>query len=349
MTSPVKIPAALGRVLAAVTAAALALGGCAAPQEGLYRFEASFLDLFDTVTTVVGYAPSQEAFDAQVDALHDQLAEYHQLYDIYHDYDGINNLKTVNDSAGGDPVPVDGRILDLLEFCRDLYDQTGGKVNAAMGSVLSLWHDSREAGLLDPENAALPDPDALEQARDHLSFDGVIIDREASTVRLSDPLQRLDVGAVAKGYALEQVCREMDASLIVSLGGNVRITGPRPDGADWVVGIQDPDGGEDFLHTLNVREGSVVTSGDYQRYYTVDGVRYHHILDPDTGYPANRYRAVTVLCLDSGLADGLSTALFTMDQEAGQALLDRWDAQAMWVLADGTVLYSPGFREAIRS
>lgn len=93
----------------------------------------------------------------------------------------------------------------------------------------------------------------------------------------------------------------------------------------------------------------MVTSGDYQRYYTVDGVRYHHIIDPDTAYPAETYRAVSILCKDSGLADGLSTALFTMSQEEGQALLAAHDAQAMWVLADGSVLYSPGFQDAIRT
>ena len=344
---------ALRKLLAAALAGTLLLGGCAPvavekDPSRQSRFEASFLDLFDTVTTVVGYAPSEEAFREQVDTLHDRLEEYHQLYDIYHDYDGINNLKTINDNAGVAPVEVDGRILDLLEFCRGLCDQTGGKVNAAMGSVLSLWHESREAGINDPQNASLPDADKLAEAQKHCSFNGVVIDREASTVWIPDPQQKLDVGAVAKGYALERVCQEMDASMIVSLGGNVRVTAPRPDGTDWVVGIQDPDGGEDYLHTLNVREGSVVTSGDYQRYYTVDGVRYHHIIDPDTGYPANRYRAVTILCEDSGLADGLSTALFTIDRQEGKKLLQEYGAEAMWVMADGSLEYSSGFRDHIR-
>ena len=93
----------------------------------------------------------------------------------------------------------------------------------------------------------------------------------------------------------------------------------------------------------------MVTSGDYQRYYTVDGMRYHHIIDPDTLLPAAYWRSVTIVCADSGLADALSTALFTLPQEEGQALLNRWDAQAMWVDASGQQFYSPGFSDLIRT
>lgn len=138
--------------------------------------------------------------------------------------------------------------------------------------------------------------------------------------------------------------------LLLSVGGNVRATGPKPGGENWVVGIQAP-GGESgaFLHTLYVRDVSVVTSGDYQRYYTVGGVRYHHIIDPTTCRPAAYWRAVTVLCADSGLADALSTALFTLPQAEGQALLDRYGAEAMWVDASGGEVFSPGFSAYLRT
>ena len=339
------IPLLLAAVLAGCSPAAAVSG-----ENGeLQRYEASFLDLFDTVTSVVGYAPSEEEFRQTVEQLHDRLEEYHQLYDIYNLYDGVANLKTINDNAGVAPVTVDGRILDLLEFSQQVYQESGGQVNVAMGSVLSLWHQYREAGIEDPENAQLPPEDQLEEAGNHCSMEGVVIDREASTVYLPDPQQSLDVGAVAKGYALERVCQEMAGTpMIVSLGGNVRAVAPRPEGSPWVIGVQDPDGGEEFLHRVEVGTGSVVTSGDYQRYYTVDGIRYHHIIDPETGYPANRYRAVTILCQDSGWGDGLSTALFTLPQEEGERLLQAHDAQAMWVLPDGSMTYSAGFEEYIQ-
>lgn len=339
------------RVCAAVVLCALLCGCAAAPageEGGQKRYEASFLTLFDTVTTMVGYADSQETFTAQAQQIHDELLEYHQLYDIYNDYDGMNNLKTVNDNAGIAPVEVDARILDMLEFSKELYEKTGGRVNVAMGGVLSLWHDAREAGIEDPANAYLPDQDALEEAARHADWSNVVIDEEAGTVYLADPDMSLDVGAIAKGYAVERVCETAPAGMLISVGGNVRATGPKPDGSPWVVGIENPDGG-DFLHTLYVEDSSVVTSGDYQRYYLVDGQRYHHIIDPDTLYPATRWRSVSILCADSGIADGLSTALFTLSQEDGQKLLDAFDAEALWMTQDGELLYSPGFQAMVRT
>ena len=339
------------RMCAAAVLCALLCGCAAAPageEGGQKRYEASFLTLFDTVTTMVGYADSQETFTAQAQQIHDELLEYHQLYDIYNDYDGMNNLKTVNDNAGIAPVEVDARILDMLEVSSELYEETGGRVNVAMGGVLSLWHDAREAGIEDPANAYLPDQDALEEAARHADWSNVVIDEEAGTVYLADPDMSLDVGAIAKGYAVERVCETAPAGMLISVGGNVRATGPKPDGSPWVVGIENPDGG-DFLHTLYVEDSSVVTSGDYQRYYLVDGQRYHHIIDPDTLYPATRWRSVSILCEDSGIADGLSTALFTLSQEDGQKLLDAFDAEALWMTQDGELLYSPGFKAAVRT
>lgn len=346
--------------LAALSLALLLLTGCSTTQiidvgqpsetagQELTRYQATFLDLFDTLTTVVGYAQSEEEFRAVAERLRSGLEEYHELYDIYNDYEGINNIKTINDAAGGEPVEVDDRIIELLLFCREMYEATGGKLDAAMGGVLKLWHDAREAGEYSGEGQ-LPDDAALEEAAEHCDFSAVVIDEQAGTVQITDPETRLDVGAVAKGYATEQVCADLPEGYLVSVGGNVRASGTKPDGTDWVVGIQDPDGGsEDYLLTVWARGGSVVTSGDYQRYYYVDGVRYHHIIDPDTLYPADRWRSVTVLCEDSGLADALSTSLFTMDLEEGRQLLAQFGAEAVWVTAQGELEYSEGVSEYIK-
>lgn len=328
--------------------ALLILTGCAPRKEPARNYVASFLNLFDTVTVVTGYAGSEEEFRAVATALQDDLLYYHQLFDIYHTYEGINNLKTLNDSAGGEEVEVEKPIIDLLLLCREIYDATGGQVSAVMGSVLSLWHDARTAAIDDPESAALPDAEALAEAGEHMDFDSVIIDAERSTVRITDPQVKLDVGAIAKGYAVELVCRKAPPGLLVSVGGNVRPTGAKPDGSPWTVGIQDPDGGDAYLRTVLTSDMSVVSSGDYERYFELDGVRYHHLIDPQTLYPADYWKMVTILCPDSGLADALSTALFCADREVGQALLDHYGAEAMWVTADGEVLYSPGFASYLK-
>ena len=337
------------RGLAGLALALCLLAGCAG-ERGPTEYEATFLDLFDTVTTIKGYADSQEDFTAVVREARELLAEYHRLFDIYNDYEGLHNLKTVNDSAGLAPVEVEGPIIDLLLLCRELYEASGGGVNAAMGSVLTLWHQAREESIDDPARAHLPEAEALEAALAHISFDTVVIDEAASTVFLTDPDQRLDVGAVAKGYAAGQAAAALPEGMILSLGGNVCATGPKPDGSPWSVGIQDPDGSaSDFLCTLSVERGAVVTSGDYQRYYTVDGIPYHHLIDPGTGWPARTFRAVTVLCADSGLADALSTALFVMDEEAGRDLLERYGGEALWVRADGSMTWTGGLDSYFRS
>ena len=311
-------------------------------------YEATFLSLFDTVTVIKGAAESKEAFSELAGQLQRELLQYHQLFDIYNDYEGVVNLKAINDRAGEAPVAVDRRIIDLLLDCKRYYELTNRKVNVAMGSVLELWHEERNNGLNDPENAKLPKMESLKEASTHTDFDKVIIDEEASTVFFSDPDIRLDVGAVAKGWSVQRVAENAPAGLLISVGGNVCATGPKRENTPWVVGVQNPSGG-DYLHTLYVSSGCVVTSGDYQRCYAVDGKLYHHIIDPETLFPGTFWRSVTIVCDDSGLSDALSTALFLLPMEEGQMLLDACGAKAMWVDADGNQYYSPGFDALIRT
>ena len=308
------------------------------------------LTLLDTVTVIKSPAESQSAFAETARSIHDDLLRYHQLFDIYNDYEGLNNLKTVNDQAGIAPVKVDAAILDLLTDCRNYYELSGGKVNIAMGSVLHLWHVARNEGIDDIANAKLPDMAALEAASEHTSIDCIVIDEAASTVFISDPKVRLDVGAVAKGWAAQRAAEHAPKGLLLSVGGNVCATGPKNENTPWVIGVRDPAGAaDDFLHTLYVSTGSVVTSGDYQRTYLVDGKMSHHIIDPETLMPSEYWRSVTIICPDSGLADALSTALFLLDRQAGQALLDKAGAEAMWVDGEGNCFYSPEFDKNIRT
>lgn len=325
--------------------ALLVLSGCGT---GMQRYEATYWDVFDTVTTVTGYAAVQAEFDAAAREIHDALLEYHRLYNIYESYDGLRNLKTVNDQAGIGPVPVDERILSLLQFAQTAWTETGSRVNAAMGSVLALWHDAREQALEDPDRAALPDRRALEEAALHTDLSALELDLEAGTAFLTDPDMALDVGALAKGYAVEQVAAAAPDHFLISVGGNVCATGPKPDGTPWTVAVENPDGG-DFLKLLYAEDRSVVTSGDYQRYFELDGVRYHHIIDPDTLEPAAYWRSVTVVAESSAAADCLSTALFTLPQAEGQQLLDQWGAEALWIGRDGAQVMSPGFSAYLAS
>ncbi len=336
------------RILCFFTLLAILLTGCAAKKEQK-QYTATFLELFDTVTTVIGFAESEEVFSKKAQEVRDKLWEYHVLFDIYDEYESVNNLKTVNKNAGVVPVKVDRKIIDLVLDLKKYYDLTSGRVNAAMGSVLSLWHEARNDGINNPVNAYLPDENALKEAGNHTDIASVIVDESASTVYLSDPEMSLDVGAVAKGWAAQKVAETLPSGLLISVGGNVVATGPKnKDGANWVIGIQDPDS-DQYLHTIYLSKGSVVTSGDYQRGYVVNNEYYHHIIDPDTLYPGEYWRAVTVVCTDSGLADALSTALFLLPMDRGQALLTETGAEAVWIDFEGNLHYSPGFQKLIRT
>ena len=339
------------RIVFAVLALSILLCGCTQVlQPEKKQYTATFLTLFDTVTTVVGFGQTEEAFQEEAQKIHDDLLYYHQLFDIYNDYPGINNLKTVNDRAGLSPVEVDTAIIDLLTDCKTYYELTGGKVNAAMGSVLRLWHDARNDGIQNPADAKLPDMDKLTAAAEHMDFDGVTIDRTASTVYITDPEASLDVGAIAKGWATQKVAEAAQEGMLISVGGNVCATGPKnEDGTPWVIGITNPDGSGSNLHTIYVSGGAVVTSGDYQRTYTVDGKQYHHIIDPQTLMPAAYWRSVSVVCADSGLADALSTALFLLPLEQGQALAAQCGVEVLWVNTAGEEFMTPGFQEMIRT
>lgn len=339
----------------------LFLSGCAfsdaAPEKKQYQ--ATFLDLFNTVTTIVGSAESEEIFHEQAQGIYDELLEYHQLFDIYNEYDGFSNICTINKNAGIAPVKVDSRIVELLLDCQEFSGITNGRVNVAMGSVLELWHEARTESLDDPRYAYLPEEEKLTEASKHTSIEALVVDPEECTVYLTDPDMALDVGAVAKGWATQRVAENVtlrsqkngNSGFLISVGGNVCATGPK-DGnqTPWVIGIQDPDDAlNSYLHTVYVKGGCVVTSGDYQRTYAVDGKLYHHIIDPDTLFPSEYWRSVTIICEDSGIADMLSTALFLMDRENGQKLLDQYGALAMWVDYEGDILYSPGFEDLIRT
>lgn len=338
------------KVFATVLLAAVLLAGCAlSGLLGKKQHTATYLDLFDTVTTVTGYASTEADFLEEAGKVYDTLRRYHQLFDIYREYPGINNLKTVNDFAGISAVKVDPAIIRLLQDCMYYCKLTGGRVDVTMGSVLRLWHEARNEGLLDPAAARLPNPDALKAAAAHTGFDRIVIDEKAGTVFITDPETSLDVGAIAKGWAVEQAAQAAPEGLLISVGGNVCATGPKPDGAAWIIGIQNPEGGSHFLHTVSLLHGTAVTSGDYQRTYTVDGKAYHHIIDPDTGMPAEFWRSVTVVGADSGVADALSTALFLLPLDAGKVLAEAQDVEVLWVDAQGETYMTPGFQALILS
>ncbi len=323
--------------------------GCQKPHQKYRKFQYQFYDTFDTLIQLVGYTKDEVEFEKYADTTKSSYIRLHQLYDKFNSYEGVNNIKTINDSAGIAPVKVDEELLGLLEFCQQWYDKTGGETDVTLGAMLSIWQEYIATYRYDSADAKLPDMAELEAAAALSGMEKLVVDHQAGTVYITEPGVQLDVGSVAKGYATELVAKELEAmgwhSFSLSGGGNVRVSGePLSEVVSaWGIGIQDPFGDvfssdeSNLVDVLFVNNLSVVTSGDYQRYYMVGDRRVHHIIDRKTLMPANHFRSLTIVTPDSGLADMLSTAVFVMDYEQGRKLVEKLGVGAVWVFADGRV------------
>ena len=168
-------------------------------------YSKSFLDLFDTACSITAADSSQQAFDSHFQLVYSELKAYSQLYDIYDSYGSSVNLKYINENAAKAPVKADKRIIDLLVWGKEAYEISGGRVNIAMGAVLSVWHEAREYASQSPDSAYLPDMDVLREKNKHTDINSLVIDEEESTVYFADPELQIDAGAIAKGFICEKI------------------------------------------------------------------------------------------------------------------------------------------------
>ena len=248
-------------------------------------------------------------------------------------------LSALNGSGRSD----DPAVVTLASRALELSGQTDGALDITLLPVSRCWG-------FPTGSYAVPSAAQLEELRGWIGMDKITV--SDGSVSLADGAM-LDFGALAKGYAADLCRARMEAagiSGILSLGGNIQTVGTKPDGSDWVVGVQDPDDAGRYLLALRLTGAkAAVTSGDYQRYFLQDGVRYCHIFDPQSLSPVRgTLRAVTVVAEEGLLADGLSTALFVLGRQAGIKLWQqRGDFEAVWIEADGSVWISPGLRDRI--
>lgn len=318
------------RILSLLLAALLsltALSGCSfSGPKGQHQI--AYYDCFDTYISFTAYDISAKDFDAVSEQLHELLYRFHCECDIYHSYDGLVNLKTVNDNAGIGAVTVCNELFEFLSWSVKAFYNSLESVNLLIGAVTGLWEKARET-------KSLPTDEELEAARPHTRVWLLKLDARNNTVFLDDPEASLDVGALAKGYA-GSLARKLLTELgcenwLLDLGGNLVVHGsPVGTGRDsFTLGVLDAAKAYDnsstseLYTTVSMNEGSVATSGDYQRYFEIDGVRYHHIIDPNTLKPAPYYHSVTVIADDPADADLWSTALFLLPKDAGEDQAER--------------------------
>ncbi|EEB37119.1 ApbE family protein [Anaerococcus hydrogenalis DSM 7454] len=280
------------------------------------KYETTIYDYFDTITTFSAYCQNEEEFNKYKDLVEKRMAEYHKLFNNYDKFDGVNNVTTLNENAGKEKVKLDKKIIDLLNEGKKWYKETDGDINICYGRVLKIWLDHREAALEDEKN---------------------------QTAYINDKEVQVDIGGIGKGYATELIKDELIEkglkSGILSVGGDVAIIGENPTKKDgnFKIAVQDPSLSEEHPYSsiVAIKNTSLVTSGDYQRYFEIDGKRYHHIIDPNTNYPSTNFKSVSVMTDDISKADALSTALFIKNLEEGKKLAKKYKVEAYWIDQDG--------------
>lgn len=241
-------------------------------------------------------------------------------------------------------------LWDILERCLKLYGDSQGAFDVTMGPAARLWNIDQWAAGEGEGEFQVPDARALEQALKACGSDRLRLAEEENVAYLPEGMQ-IDLGAVGKGLALTRLLElleeepEIEAA-VISVGGSVLTYGNKPDGSNWKVAIPNPADTGAMVGVLSLEgQWCVSTSGDYERYVEVQGVRYHHILDPRTGCPARSgVRSVTVLSGDGFDSDGLSTACFVLGPEKGMELAKSYGAETLFVMEDGTVLMSEGMK-----
>ena len=281
---------------------------------------------FDTVVQIEVWGADQEIMEH----CRQMCEDYEQMLSATIETSEISRIN----NAGGEPLEVSDETAGLIEEGIKYGDISDGQFDITIASATDLWN------FTDNEEKILPDPDELAEAVTHIDYHCIKV--EGNTVTLSDPEARIDLGGIAKGYFADRLKEYLkDEGIehaLIDLGGNMLTLGRRYDGNDFRIGIQKPfaDTGT-AMAVVSVNDKSVVTSGDYERYFEKDGVIYHHILDPDTGYPVqNDLDQVTIISDQSVDGDALSTTCFAMGLEDGLELIRSLDGiEAVFVTKDG--------------
>ncbi len=288
---------------------------------------------FDTVVTITLYNPDKTLME-------DLMASCERYEKLLSKTIAGSDVDRINHS-GGEPVTVSGETWQILQDAKTVHEASGGAFSVTIAPVTALWDFT--GGTM-----RMPSPEELAEALP-LVDDSRLQLGENNTVTLPEGMM-IDLGGIAKGYIADRaadLCRDRCTGAVINLGGNVYVTGEKPDGSAFRVGIRDPQGGENSSKcVVSVRDTSVVTSGIYERFFIRDGVRYHHILNPGTGFSAESDLAgATVVCPSSMLADAVATACIVLGSGEAVKLLDRLGLDGLLITRDGAVITTEEFEE----
>jgi len=244
-----------------------------------------------------------------------------------------SDISKINRIAGsGAFTAINKETAEIISIAKEINTLSGGAFDITVAPLVDLWD-------IKSENPTVPDFSAISAATALADSNSVTLDTQNSLCRLEKSGQKILLGAIAKGYIADRLTDIILGagieSAIINLGGNTVAIGNKPDGSDWTVGIQHPDKNNKLLGRLSVSDKSVVTSGDYERYFIKDNKRYHHIINPHTGYPAESgLRSVTIVSDYSTIADALSTACFILGKDKSRPLLEQYNCSAIFCDTD---------------
>lgn len=254
-----------------------------------------------------------------------------------------SEIARVNENPGK-PVKVSEDTIDMIEKSLKFSSLSDGLFDVTVGPLVDLWD-------INGENPHVPDQAEIDSVLERIDYRRISVDSENSTLSVLNEGMSIDAGAIAKGYIADRlvsILREKNVKhALLNLGGNLYMHGSKPDGSDWNVGIRNPYGLQgDYIAIVSVRDLSVVTSGIYERYFEAGGKRYHHILNPKTGYPEdNNLASVSILSHSSAEADGLSTTIFLLGLDNGMSLIEQTDGvEAIFVTTDRKIYVSSGIK-----
>lgn len=294
--------------------------------------------LMDTTVEIRGIGPESARVVEQA------FREMERVEQLLSRYIPASEISTINANAG-EWVRISQETFGLIEKAVYYSQLSNGSFDFTIGRLVTLWG-------FGTEDKRIPSEMEIESAVASVNFAKVKLDKENLSIMIpGDTL--IDLGGIAKGYAVDQAAKVLRENSInsglINAGGDILAIGTKPDGTEWRVGVQDPRKSTELLAVLPLKDLSVVTSGDYQRFFVAEGVRFHHIIDPNTGYPANGLTSVTVVAGEAADADALSTAIFVLDAEQGKRLVEDLDnIEAIIVDESGQVWVSSGLVDVIQ-
>lgn len=296
--------------------------------------------LMDTIIEITAYGNGNEA------GVKAAFAEFKRINELTNRFDESSQVSKINQAAGQEKVQVDPDVIIMLKLARSRSEQLNGALDVSVGALTELWSVGHKGEFV-------PSDAEIKALLPLVNFQLIEIDDKANTVFLPKAGMRIDLGAIAKGYADRKAIDALKAhgikSALVNAGGDVRIIGKRPDGQPWRIGVQDPRDSEGIAAKIALADWDVLeTSGDYQRFFIKDDVRYSHIIDPRTGYQPREIASVTIVAKADSNVDILSTAMFVLGVEKGQQLLKQYPGtEAIFITTDGKKIITPGLEGKI--